>query len=138
MHLELLVFLGVDERAYHVRRKKIGGKLYVVPLPNDTSSGIHTLAQWVGFKARIPSGLSFATRPFNLPELYVVAPKVCEACNQDGLKDVVQALRGFTPGEKMPSYNDKETTRPILLSTVTTFISFTIKSAILLSSSVFH
>lgn len=98
----------IDQRGIPSRRKFLLQEAPVVPLPNDINSGIQILAQWVGFKARIPSGLSFATRPFNLPELYVIAQKVCEACHQDDLKDVVQALRGFTPSEKMPKYNDKE------------------------------
>lgn len=98
----------IDQRGIPSRRNFLPKEIPIVPLPNDINSGIQILAQWVGFKARIPSGLSFATRPFNLPELYVVAPKVCEACHQDDLKDVVQALRGFTPSEKMPKYNDKE------------------------------
>lgn len=69
---------------------------------------IETLAGW--FKPRllngIPPGLYFATRPFSLNELYLVAPQPFSAASQPDLRKVICALRGFEPSEhKMPQWD---------------------------------
>lgn len=98
----------VDQRGIPSRGKFLPDAPFLALLPTDINYGIKTLARWIGFKGRIPSGLCFATRPFNLSELFVISPKACESRSQDELALVVQALRGFTPDEKMPRWNDKE------------------------------
>lgn len=98
----------VDQRGIPSRGKFLPKDASSALLPDDVGRGIQTLACWIGFKHRIPTGLGFATRPFNLSELYVVAPQVFEVDSQQDLADVVRALRGFTPGEKMPRWSDKE------------------------------
>src|SRR5690606_30398018 len=77
-------------------------------LPRDICLGVQTLARWIGFKNRIPSGLGFATRPFNLSEIFIIAPKACEESSQHNLALVVQALRGFTPDDMMPRWDGGE------------------------------
>ena len=98
----------VDQRGIPKRGKFLPKDASTMLLPDNIELGIRVLAHWIGFKERIPSGLRFATRPFNLSELFVIAPKACETCSQDELALVVQALRGFTPDEKMPRWNDEE------------------------------
>jgi hypothetical protein len=98
----------VDQRGIPARSKFLPKEATAALLPDDIYVGIQILAHWIGFKERIPSGLGFATRPFNLSELFVIAPKACETCSQEELAWVVQALRGFTPDEKMPRWNDEE------------------------------
>jgi hypothetical protein len=97
-----------DQRGIPSRDKFLPEDAFPTGLPADIDVGVQVLAHWIGFEERIPSGLFFATRPFNLPELFVVAPKACETRSQDELAMVVQALRGFTPDEKMPRWNDDE------------------------------
>lgn len=98
----------VDQRGIPKRGKFLPKEASTMLLPDNIGLGIQVLAHWIGFKERIPSGLGFATRPFNLSELFIIAPKSCETCSQDELALVVQALRGFTPDEKMPRWNDEE------------------------------
>lgn len=98
----------VDQRGIPSRRKFLPEETSPTLLPVDIVFGIQILADWIGFRERIPSGLGFATRPFNLSELFVVAPKVRQTCSQGELEMVVQALRGFTPDEKMPRWSDAE------------------------------
>ncbi|WP_165720891.1 RNA-directed DNA polymerase [Bordetella trematum] len=98
----------VDQRGIPKGGKFLPKDASTMLLPDDIELGIRVLAHWIGFKERIPSGLRFATRPFNLSELFIIAPKACETCNQDELAWVVRALRGFTPDEKMPRWNDGE------------------------------
>lgn len=98
----------VDQRGIPPKSKFWPKQASPAFLPEDIDNGIQILAYWIGFKSRIPSGLRFATRPFNLSELYLVAPKACESCSHEALGPVVHALRGFTPSEKMPKWSDKE------------------------------
>lgn len=54
----------------------------------------------------IPPGLYFATRPFSLNELYLIAPQPFSSASQPDLRKVVCALRGFEPSEhKMPQWD---------------------------------
>jgi hypothetical protein len=72
----------------------------------DTFAAIETLADWLGFRHGIPSGLAFATRPISLNELYLVAPKPFEPANCAALGDVINASRGFELTEhKMPHWD---------------------------------
>ena len=81
-------------------------------LPGEMTDGISTLANWLRFKRGTPSGLFFATRPFSLNELYLIAPSPFSASNRQPMGLVVQALRGFELTEhKMPHLDKKQVLR---------------------------
>ncbi|MFK3771647.1 reverse transcriptase domain-containing protein [Pseudomonas sp. NPDC089406] len=72
-------------------------------LPDKMTDGISTLANWLKFKRGTPPGLTFATRPFSLNELYLIAPNPFAASSRQTMGLVVRALRGFELTEhKMP------------------------------------
>jgi len=77
-------------------------------LPDQMSDGIATLANWLRFKRGTPPGLTFATRPFSLKELYLIAPTPFAASSRQTLGLVVQALRGFELTEHKMPYLDKK------------------------------
>lgn len=78
-------------------------------LPDEMTDGIATLANWLRLKRGTPSGLTFATRPFSLNELYLIAPTPFAASSRKTLGLVVQALRGFELTEhKMPHLDKKQ------------------------------
>ncbi|NKF26066.1 RNA-directed DNA polymerase [Pseudomonas sp. BGM005] len=78
-------------------------------LPDEMNDGIATLANWLRFKRGTPSGLTFATRPFSLNELYFIVPTPFAASSRQTLGLVVQALRGFELTEhKMPHLDKKQ------------------------------
>ncbi|MFJ2480128.1 RNA-directed DNA polymerase [Pseudomonas sp. NPDC087598] len=78
-------------------------------LPDEMNDGIAILANWLRLKRGIPSGLTFATRPFSLNELYLIAPTPFAASSRQTLGLVVQALRGFELTEhKMPHLDKKQ------------------------------
>lgn len=66
------------------------------------TEGIAGLVNWVKLKKGLPHGLLFATRPFNLTELYVLAKSPFQAASVEPMKQVVRAMRGFSLNEKMP------------------------------------
>jgi len=77
-------------------------------LPSSVTEGIRVLAGWARLKA-VPNGLLFATRPFNLTELYVMvkdpyAPDVAKP-----FRAVVLAIRGFSPDGAMPHWDKQRT-----------------------------
>ncbi|MGE2014509.1 hypothetical protein ACMFAD_02945 [Klebsiella pneumoniae] len=62
---------------------------------------------WLKFKRGIPAGLNFATRPFSLNELYLIAPDPFNSLHCAKLSQVMQALRGFElTKHKMPHWNN--------------------------------
>ena len=66
-------------------------------------NGIATAANWLKFRHGIPAGLIFATRPFSLNELYLIAPTPFAVSSREALGRVIQALRGFDLAEhRMP------------------------------------
>lgn len=77
---------------------------------------IDSLAEW--FKPKlskgIPPGLYFATRPFNLTELYLLAPAPFNTACLEDLNQVISALRGFDLSElKMPRWDKNQRTLEI-------------------------
>ncbi len=79
-------------------------------LPKGMLNGIEMLAIWLAFKQKTPPGLIFATRPFSLIELYLVAPKPLVASNDGALGLVIRALRGFDlAAQKMPHLDKNKT-----------------------------
>lgn len=78
-------------------------------LPDDIVEGIRILVDWCKFKKGIPAGLNFATRPFSLNELYLIAPDPFNSLHCDKLSQVIQALRGFELTEnKMPRWDESK------------------------------
>lgn len=78
-------------------------------LPDEMTDGIATLANWLSLKRGTPPGLTFATRPFSLNELYLIAPTPFAASSRQTLGVVVQALRGFElTAHKMPHLDKKQ------------------------------
>lgn len=78
-------------------------------LPDKMTDGIATLANWLRLKRGTPPGLTFATRPFSLNELYLIAPTPFAASSRQTLGLVVQALRGFElTAHKMPHLDKKQ------------------------------
>lgn len=78
-------------------------------LPDEMTDGIATLANWLRLKRGTPPGLTFATRPFSLNELYLIAPTPFAASSRQTLGMVVQALRGFElTAHKMPHLDKKQ------------------------------
>ena len=74
-------------------------------LPSAIIDGITTLAAWTKFKKDLPCGLLFATRPFGLAELFVVAKDPFADAAYKLMQAVVLALRGFNLNEKTPRFN---------------------------------
>jgi hypothetical protein len=76
-------------------------------LPSVIVNGLTTLAYWIKFHKGLPHGLVFATRPFNLAELFVLADDPFADTSQPSLQSVVLALRGFSLNERMPRCDSK-------------------------------
>lgn len=73
-------------------------------LPISVTEGIAILVKWTKLKG-LPHGLIFATRPFNLAELFVLHKEPYTENGQGEMRAVVKALRGFTLNEKMPLFD---------------------------------
>lgn len=73
-------------------------------LPVTPVEGIQLLAKWLKITG-LPHGLLFATRPFNLAELFVLNKDACTEQGKAALHSVVLALRGFSLGDKTPRFD---------------------------------
>ena len=73
-------------------------------LPDTVLDGSQLLAGWIRFK-NFPHGLLFATRPYNLPELFILNKAAYDASERGAMQAVVLAARGFTLGEAAPSFD---------------------------------
>ncbi|CAM8832499.1 Reverse transcriptase domain-containing protein [Burkholderia pseudomallei] len=73
-------------------------------LPNNVIDGIQILARLIRFKS-MPHGLLFASRPYNLPELFILNKAAYEASEHAAMKAVVLAVRGFNLGEASPRFD---------------------------------
>lgn len=71
---------------------------------NAVLDGIKQLTRWVKLKG-LPHGLLFATRPFNLPELFILNKDAHAPQGQAPMRAAVLALRGFNLNEKMPCFD---------------------------------
>ncbi|NML44097.1 Reverse transcriptase [Ramlibacter sp. G-1-2-2] len=70
-------------------------------LPDSVLDGTRHLAQWIRLKG-LPHGLLFATRPYNLPELFILNKAAYDAAQSEAMQAVVLAVRGFTLGDAAP------------------------------------
>ena len=73
-------------------------------LPDSVLDGIRHLAQWIRFKG-LPNGLLFATRPYNLPELFILNKAAYDAAQRGAMQAVVLAVRGFKLGDAAPAFD---------------------------------
>lgn len=73
-------------------------------LPTKVLDGTKQLTKWTQLKG-LPHGLLFATRPFNLPELFILNKDAYAKQGQATMRAVVLALRGFKLNEKTPSFD---------------------------------
>ncbi|MCW2244985.1 hypothetical protein M2352_000576 [Azospirillum fermentarium] len=73
-------------------------------LPDTVLEGIRQLTQWLRLKG-LPHGLLFATRPFNIAELFIVNKESYTEHGLASMRAVVLALRGFKLNEKMPCFD---------------------------------
>jgi len=70
-------------------------------LPDNVVFGNQVVAKWCKFKI-LPHGLLFATRPFSLPELFILNNEAYTALARQEMRAVVLAVRGFVLGNKIP------------------------------------
>lgn len=68
--------------------------------------GVNILSDWLNLKRGTPAGLFFATRPYSLNELYLIARTPFAAEKISRLGRVVWALRGFELTEHRMPYRD--------------------------------
>lgn len=80
-------------------------------LQPEVVSGVTALNGWIKLANGLPHGLLFATRPFNVAEIFILAKDPFSEATYPVLKVVVLALRGFTLDEKTPRLDKKEVLR---------------------------
>lgn len=73
-------------------------------LPDTVLDGTRHLAQWIRVKG-LPHGLLFATRPYNLPELFILNKAAYHAAQRETMQAVVLAVRGFKLGDAAPVFD---------------------------------
>lgn len=71
-------------------------------LPDSVLDGAQQLARWIRSKG-LPHGLLFATRPYNLPELFILNKAAYDAAQRAAMQAVVLAVRGFELGDAAPA-----------------------------------
>jgi hypothetical protein len=76
-----------------------------VLLPDAVVKGNKQLAKWIKLNKGLPHGLLFATRPFNLPELFILSKDAYTESDKSVMQDVVLAVRGFSLNKKPPCFD---------------------------------
>ncbi|EKT4101756.1 TPA: RNA-directed DNA polymerase [Stenotrophomonas maltophilia] len=94
----------VAQRGIPAKKTIVGCDKAAELLSSAVFEGAQTLTQWIGFK-QLPQGLPFATRPFNLPELFILNRHAYLEATQDDMRAVVLSVRGFELGEKTPLFD---------------------------------
>lgn len=94
----------VAQRGIPAKKTVLGCDKAAELLPDAVLEGAQTLAQWIGFK-HLSQGIPFATRPFNLPELFILNRHAYSEAAQDSMQAVVLSVRGFELGEKAPLFD---------------------------------
>lgn len=102
-------FVGLPQQM--VAQRGIPARKTIVPcahatelLPSTVLDGSRQLAQWMCCKG-LPHGLLFATRPYNLPELFILNKAAYDLGQREAMNAVVLAVRGFKPGEATPGFD---------------------------------
>ncbi len=91
----------VAQRGIPARKAVVACTHVAELLPDSVRDGTRHLAQWIRFKG-LPHGLLFATRPYNLPELFIINKAAYDAAQRQAMQAVVLAMRGFTLGDEAP------------------------------------
>jgi hypothetical protein len=73
-------------------------------LPDSVLDGTQHLARWTRLKG-LPDGLLFATRPFSLPELFILNKSAYDFAENEFMQAAVLAARGFKLGNAAPSFD---------------------------------
>lgn len=73
-------------------------------LPDSVLFGCVQLVDWIDLKV-VPHGLLFATRPYNLPELFILNKSAYDAAQREAMRAVVLAMRGFNLGDAAPCFD---------------------------------
>jgi hypothetical protein len=73
-------------------------------LRREVIDGSQLLAGWIKLRG-LPHGILFATRPFNLPELFILNERAYAESERAAMRSVVLAVRGFNLGEKAPVFD---------------------------------
>lgn len=76
-----------------------------VLLPDAVVKGNKQLANWIKLNKGLPHGLLFATRPFNLPELFILSKDAYTESDKSVMQAVVLAVRGFSLSQKPPCFD---------------------------------
>jgi hypothetical protein len=74
-------------------------------LPPAVCDGTQYLTQWIGVTSELAHGLLFATRPYSLPELFILNRSAYDPEARATMKAVVLAVRGFRLSEAAPSFD---------------------------------
>lgn len=102
-------FIGLPKEMVAQRgipaRKNVGFCAHAAELlPRNVIEGMRHLTRWISFKG-LPNGLLFATRPYNLPELFVLNKTAYTALQRPALNAVVLAVRGFHLAASAPVFD---------------------------------
>jgi len=93
----------VTRRGIPAKKAMVHFKPMVSLVKQEVADGCQLLSQWLGFKSQLPQALLFATRPYSLAELFILAgDKAFEGDRREALIKIVLALRGFSPAGQMP------------------------------------
>ena len=76
----------------------------VAMLRHKVVHGSQVLAGWIKMRG-LPHGILFATRPFNLPELFILNDRAYVESGRAAMRSVVLAVRGFDLGDKAPIFD---------------------------------
>ncbi|WP_122277430.1 RNA-directed DNA polymerase [Pseudomonas syringae group genomosp. 3] len=87
----------------NLRALKVAGLL-----SPGVTKGIEVLSSWLNLEKGTPAGLIFATRPFSLNELYLIAHEPFASEKESQLGKVISAIRGFELKEHQMPYLDPE------------------------------
>jgi hypothetical protein len=77
-----------------------------VLLRHKVVHGSQILAGWIKLRG-LPHGILFATRPFNLPELFILNKRAYDESEGAAMQSVVLAVRGFNLGDKAPVFDKR-------------------------------
>ncbi|MCC7135262.1 MAG: hypothetical protein IT528_02520 [Nitrosomonas sp.] len=94
----------VAQRGIPARKTVINCTRATELLPDNVIIGSNVLAKWIRFKG-MSHGLLFATRPYNLPELFILNRNAYAESEREAMQAVVLAVRGFKLGEKSPCFD---------------------------------
>lgn len=71
-------------------------------LPKEILDGVMVISKWLKRKS-IPHGLAFPTRPYSIPELYIIKN---QKHNDEDMRVAVLAMRGHGYKENIPKFED--------------------------------